>query len=763
MGEMADNQLSTGQRIAAVALLAAGAGWGLWAPMPAPQPATVPAEEFSSDRAMARVRWIAAQPHPAGSAAAAVVRDAILMELRRLLIPAEIQHGAGLYERGRMIFAGHADNVVARIAGRQRGPAVLLAGHYDSVRLGPGAADDGHAVGVLLETARALLAGPKLRNDIIVLFDVEETGLTGAAAFVNQHPWRNDVAVALNFDARGTRGRDYMFQTSAGNGALIREFAAAAPHPAANSLTYEIYRRLPNDTDFSVFKGHAYAGFDFAFVDNVLAYHTPFDDPAHLDQATLQHAGETALALARRFGDADLNQVRRREPDAVYFSAGGLFFHYPGYLALPFDFIALALVWLVVRRRWIQGEVTLKGAAAGSLGCAVAGGVAGVSMPWVWRLLRVIHPGYQSLPQGDVYSRDWYIVAYFLITLALFLGALALARRFASEASFAAGGLSVGALLLIAASWLAPGGTYMLVWPLIGGTLALLLRPTRPVLAAALCLPGLLLILPFAYACFSGLMMRAAGPSSALFTLLLALAAAPIAALAGERPARRIAPCAVVALLALAGGAWANRFDAAHPREDDLSYVADVDAGQAWWVSRTHGSDAYLEQFLGNAPERVESLYGLPGVTQRHEAPTIAAAAPEVKVLHDATERGKRVIGLRIASQRGGQIFLIQMLNARDVLRGSVEGLPWTQEGGATARDGFPRKQDILYTCPGEDGAELEFEVRMGRALRLRILEPVPGLPQGAEFHWQPRGPGLLAAPANPFNDDTVVVKTVQF
>ena len=67
--------------------------------------------------------------------------------------------------------------------------------------------------------------------------------------------------------------------------------------------------------------------------------------------------------------------------------------------------------------------------------------------------------------------------------------------------------------------------------------------------------------------------------------------------------------------------------DAAHPREDDLIYVADVDAGKAWWASRTHGSDAYLDQFLGAAPERVEKWPGLPGVTQRRAAPMIGRRA----------------------------------------------------------------------------------------------------------------------------------------
>ena len=139
---MVEQQLSSGQRWAAAAVLAVGVWWALWTPMPPPVPASAPATEFSAERALLHVRRFASQPHPAGSAAAAEVRDGILKELNELGIPAEVQHGAGLYQRGAIVMAGHAENVVARIAGTRPGPAVLLAGHYDSVRLGPGAADE---------------------------------------------------------------------------------------------------------------------------------------------------------------------------------------------------------------------------------------------------------------------------------------------------------------------------------------------------------------------------------------------------------------------------------------------------------------------------------------------------------------------------------------------------------------------------------------------------------------------------------------------
>ncbi len=73
---------------------------------------------------------------------------------------------------------------MARLPGRGNTRAFALMGHYDSVRYGPGAADNGASVAALLETARALRAGPPLSNDVLFVFtDGEETGLFGAKAF----------------------------------------------------------------------------------------------------------------------------------------------------------------------------------------------------------------------------------------------------------------------------------------------------------------------------------------------------------------------------------------------------------------------------------------------------------------------------------------------------------------------------------------------------------------------------------------------------
>jgi len=285
---------------------------------PQPAGADAPASEFSAARALAELRPLAQAPHPQGSAEHDRVRDRLLMRLRELGLESEIQHATasngriGLEWKGTTP-AGSVDNVVGRLPGTASTRAVLLVAHYDSVPWSTGAADDGAGVAAILEALRALRAGPPLRNDLIVLFsDGEEAGLLGAKAFVDGHRWARRVGVALNFEARGTRGPSLMFETSAGNERLVRELAAAASfqspteRPLASSLFYEIYRLLPNDTDLSVFKEAHFAALNFAFIDGGTAYHTRLDRLDALDPGSLQHHGSYALSLARRLGGIDV-------------------------------------------------------------------------------------------------------------------------------------------------------------------------------------------------------------------------------------------------------------------------------------------------------------------------------------------------------------------------------------------------------------------------------------------------------------------------
>ena len=348
-------------------LLVALAVWALLSaipnPRPDPVPATAPAGDFSADRAMVYVAAIAQRPHPVGSLEHRRVREYIRTELGRQNLEAQIQSATGRYSRGRFENSGTAENILARLAGTANTRAVMLVAHYDSTPRGPGAGDDAHGVAVLLETLRALRASPPMRNDVIFLFtDGEEGGLLGADVFMRMHPWRNDPGVVLNFDARGTGGPSVMFETSPGNAWLIDALRTAAPRVEANSMAYEIYRLLPNDTDLSVFKRGGLNGMNFAFIGGDQFYHGPQDDVAHLDHRSVQEEGNYALGLARIFGDQDLTQPH--SGNAIYFpTLLTPLIVYPEPWAAPLAWLATAglaaALWIArrTRGRWIAAAL----------------------------------------------------------------------------------------------------------------------------------------------------------------------------------------------------------------------------------------------------------------------------------------------------------------------------------------------------------------------------------------------------------------------
>ena len=337
--------------LAAVALLLSVAS--VWWRYRGPEPAAADAEpsSFSAARARSRLAVVLGdeRPHPLGSEANLEVRDRLLAELVRLGLQPQVQDAVACRGRGH---CRPVSNVIATLDGDDE--AVLLAAHYDSVAAGPGAADDGAAVAAILETVRALKHGPVPEHTLILLFsDGEEAGLLGAQAFMAEHPLARRVRVAINLEARGTSGPSLMFETHGPTGPLVAQLSAL-PRPITSSLFSAVYARMPNDTDFSVFRAHGVVGYNFAFLGGVSRYHTSLDDLAHLDSSSLQHHGDSALGLVRALGSTSLGALQRGG-DVVWFDLWGLtVLSWPLASSLPLAATAAAALLalaLLVRRR----------------------------------------------------------------------------------------------------------------------------------------------------------------------------------------------------------------------------------------------------------------------------------------------------------------------------------------------------------------------------------------------------------------------------
>lgn len=342
-----------------------------------------PATEFSAARAANTLGRILGpeRPHPAGTVENEAVRTRIVTEFAKLGIAARPYRAMGCNygERYGAVICGTVTDLIAEVK-KGEGKAVVLLAHYDSVPAGPGAGDDGSGVASVLETVRALKArGFPGRHPIIALItDGEEYGLLGASAFLHNPKLRARVGAVVNVEARGNRGPSLLFQVSGGNAPLIDLYAENSERYFTSSLFSEIYKRLPNDTDLTLFLRHGIPSLNFAFSENVAHYHTPLDTRANLSRATLQHQGENLLNMTLALAQSDFASLKGG--DAVYLSILGIALpRMPQWLALPLAlllFVALSFASYIARERKMRWDQQLLSFAMPLLligGCALAG------------------------------------------------------------------------------------------------------------------------------------------------------------------------------------------------------------------------------------------------------------------------------------------------------------------------------------------------------------------------------------------------------
>ena len=347
---------------------------------PEPLPIDAPLDQFSALRADGYLEHLVSDgiPHPAGSDQNRIVRDKITALLKSFGYQVHLQETEAQIRRTRSAVDPETVplcNIMARLQGASDEPAIMLVTHFDSVPYGPGASDDGVGVASMLEVARMLKKMDPPQRSVILLFtDGEEYGLLGAKKFVEHHPWANDVGWLINLEARGTKGPSILFETGSESVSLIREFANVSRRPIASSLFFEIYKQLPNDTDFTVFKKHGMQGFNFAFIGDVKNYHTPNDSFATVNQASFQHHGENMWRLVSRL--AYLEKMPPPQGQAVYFDVfGRLLIWWPAswsvWMTLCGGLVGAGSGWICFKRKEVSVNSLLIASGCFLLVCVV--------------------------------------------------------------------------------------------------------------------------------------------------------------------------------------------------------------------------------------------------------------------------------------------------------------------------------------------------------------------------------------------------------
>jgi hypothetical protein len=756
---------------------------------PSPAPATAPLTDFSAERAMTHLNVIAGSSRAIGMPGHDATRDYLVEQLTLMGLSPTLQTTSSnlRFEGADAFNAGMVTNVIARLPGTASTGAIVINAHYDGGSTGPAAGDNGAAVAATLEVLRAIQAGPSLANDLIIVFsDGEENGDLGSAAFTQDHPWAQDVRLAINFEAQGSGGPAILYATSDENGWLTKQYFSVAPEVSAYSLLPELVQKLPGmrlACDLEDYLLNGSDGLGFVFASDTPAYHSERDSVANIDRGSIQQEGENTLAVVQHFGSRNLAELPRASNRVFFTLWPGVIVHYGGSWVLPLALLATLATGIVIvagiRRKLLSIGGTAIGFAALLLGSALV--TALVALLWIG--IRAVNDDYRVLMIGS-YQSGLYTVALSLAAIALMAGFYWLLQFRVRADNLYAGALVAWTVLTLGASPALPGFSYILIWPLFFALLPLAWTVVAPdhdrhswmhlALLIVAVIPAFILIPGTAYQIVALLnRMDYFSTVSGTFPMLglWAIFIAPmvglylwqiglLSELAG--PARRwAAPAAigVVAMMLIGWGNLTSGFDAEHPRPDHIAYEVNGNTGEARWVSLDQKPDAWTVQFLTTNP--ASAKYELvPGTTvpaHAMVAPLAPMDMPGTEMISDNTVDSVRTVTFRIISPRSAATLdtVIQAQGA--ILSASIDGRPLDLRDYSPAAKG---ELQFGYSGVTANGIEITLRVQSDAPIAISLAETTYGLPALPGVSVSPRPADTMPASGLPL-DATIVRMSV--
>ncbi|MEO6212261.1 MAG: M28 family peptidase [Vicinamibacterales bacterium] len=678
---------------------------------------------FSDQNARAHVEMLAGAigSRPAGTPQSARAREYVIDQLKLFGYEVRVQETDA--RRPEYGLTARVSNVIAVLQGERR-EAIGLLSHYDSNPDSPGGSDDAFGVAVSLEAARLIASRPRTWSTLVIVTDAEEVGLMGAAALMTDREVSDRLQTYINIESTGSAGPAMLFETGPGNNWLVAPWARSAPHPRGGSFALEVYRRLPNDTDFSILRRHDVPGLNFATVGDSYAYHTARDTSERLSQGALRSTGENVLSIVDALQRRDITQRSTR--DATYFDIGGTVgIAYSSSWDWVITIIAIVLGaagWVRVTR-FVTRESGTGPWAIGFLWAAlgvaaVAAGMVGAT--WLLRAAREVYHPWYARP-------DRLFFMLLSVGAAIAWGMTRLGRWFPARAR----GLRHPAVvwtytlplwivLAGAGSWFAPSAGYLWTLPLLSAGLLLSIIPSSNAtvvrmvsvvvlaVSATLWVRDTLELLRFMVAVFGRLpIVTPAFLFAAVLTMAGLVVAPPfIAAAATDRRLTRPALLTALCLLGLGVSVpltyAAQAYTFEQPLRRQVRALQEPDSPVSlWYVSSVEPGLDLGEGAPGTwSPGQVTSSSGVPWGTPREpfvfstSAPPIGRPPADITALTLQDVEGGIELSIMVVPREPGLavsfILPADAVPARSSLPGMVRGRRWTAVYAAMPMDGVP-------------------------------------------------------------------------
>ena len=282
-------------------------------------------------------------------------------------------------------------NVIVHIPANSEnktGNAIMFMGHFDSVPMGDGAADDGVACATMLEAIRYYMQkienGYEFSNDLVFCFvNGEEYGLYGSKAFMKEFKGFDSVVSRIKFgtnlESRGTSGTLIMFETSKNNYNTVKLFAEVNKSLFTCSIATMVYDNMPNSTDFTTFK-NTYHGLNMANIMGGENYHTQNDNVKNIGMSYLSQQAQIIDGLIEKLSNYDLTRLYESTESAIFFSylnVTTVVYNHTTVVVLGIVILLMLIANVVLSIRFKKNNVlgTIKGVAAIVIGLALTAGV----------------------------------------------------------------------------------------------------------------------------------------------------------------------------------------------------------------------------------------------------------------------------------------------------------------------------------------------------------------------------------------------------
>ena len=445
-----------------------------------PAPADAGDTAFSAYRAAEHIKVISESVH--------TINDQAELAKIRVYLKRQLESlGAKVEEKHYTVDGYDVTNVYGTFPGTSGDDALLLVAHYDSnPGLGTGetpgshgASDDAYGISVILEALRAIKAAGEFRNTVYVAFtDGEETDMLGAKAVSGDPSFAGLKAKAvMNIESRGLRGPAVMFETSANNEAIFAFYADRTKLPATWSLASDVYRIMPNFTDFTSFIEKGMTGLNFSNLDSLWENHTNLDVYENISLSAVQGYGEQMLPVIEGFARETLPESFASGGDMEFFTVlPGVVVRYPVSLNMILLAVSLAavtayIVTAALKKRIKPARLLF---ALAAIGFAAAAAVAGEAVSYLLSLVFGIPFKPANMPQVP-FQGGIAIIFAALLGAALFFTIRSMMKKGWKYEELAGGTLAAFLILQAGFTFALPGGAFLFGWGcLFGAAFALI-------------------------------------------------------------------------------------------------------------------------------------------------------------------------------------------------------------------------------------------------------------------------------------------------